>query len=163
MKVAIVSDIHDNIWALDKVLRAIEMEKAEALLVCGDLCAPFSLQAIADGFSGPVHVVFGNNDGDQLQLARVAGRVGHVILHGFYGEVPLNGSKVAITHYEEIGTRLAATGAFEAVFFGHSHEAKLSRIGGCVALNPGEVMGRLGRITYGLYDTETGEAEIKEV
>jgi len=30
MKVAIISDIHDNIWALEKVLTAIAQEKAEA-------------------------------------------------------------------------------------------------------------------------------------
>jgi len=163
MKVAIISDIHDNIWALEKVLTAIAEEKAEALLVCGDLCAPFSLKMVADGFSGPVHVVFGNNDGDQMLLTRMADRAANVTLHGLFGEISLDGGRVAITHYPEIGKHAAAGGEFQAVFYGHSHEVETIRRNGCLCVNPGEVMGRFGRSTYALYDTQTGIAEIREV
>ena len=68
MRVAIVSDIHDNIWKLETLLSGLE---ADAILFCGDFCAPFTLAQIAEGFEGPVHAVFGNNDGDQLLLARL--------------------------------------------------------------------------------------------
>ena len=62
MRVAVVSDIHDNIWNLDKALKLVA--DAAVLLCCGDICSPFTLKMLAEGFPGPVHVVFGNNDGD---------------------------------------------------------------------------------------------------
>ena len=69
MKIAILSDIHDNIWKLETLLAELE---ADALIYCGDFCAPFTLAQMGEGFDGQVHAVFGNNDGDQFLLARVA-------------------------------------------------------------------------------------------
>ena len=41
MIIAVLSDIHDNIWKLEEVLRGLG--GAEELIFCGDFCAPFSL------------------------------------------------------------------------------------------------------------------------
>lgn len=160
MKVAILSDIHDNIWKLETLLAGLE---ADALIFCGDFCAPFTLAQIGEGFSGPIHVVFGNNDGDQLLLARVADGFPHVTLHGGLAEVELDGRQVAVTHYPEIGRALARGGVYDLVCHGHSHERLLEQKGRTLRVNPGEVMGRLGRSTYAVYDTTTGQAEIVEV
>ncbi len=163
MKVAAISDIHDNVWKLEDILANIREDGSQMLIVCGDLCSPFTLQAIAEGFAGPIEVVFGNNDGDQFLLSRVAGRHRHVTLHGQYAELKLDGALVAVTHYQEIGRRLAAGGGFAAVFYGHSHRAEAVRHGASLGLNPGEVMGRLGRSTYGWYDTDSCEGGIHDL
>jgi uncharacterized protein len=160
MKVAILSDIHDNVWTLATLLDGLE---AEELIFCGDFCAPFTLRQIAEAFAGPVHVVFGNNDGDQLLLARVASQFGHVTLHGHFAELELGGRQVAVTHYPEIGKALARGDTYDLVCHGHSHERVIKRHGRTLRVNPGEVMGRLGASTYAIYDTETGEAEIVDV
>ena len=86
MKIAILSDIHDNIWQLEVLLADL---KADALLFCGDFCAPFTLAQLAEGFNGPIHVVFGNNDGDQYLLSQVAGKFAHVTLHGDFAELEM--------------------------------------------------------------------------
>ena len=39
MKIAILSDVHDNIWKLETLLASLE---AQALIFCGDFCAPFT-------------------------------------------------------------------------------------------------------------------------
>lgn len=163
MKVAVISDIHDNVWALEQVLKAIAVDGAGMLLVLGDLCAPFTMRAIAEGFGGPVHVVFGNNDGDHLLISRVAEKAGNVTLHGPYAELGLDGSTIAMVHYHMIGRRLAASGELRAVFYGHSHEAEVVRRTACVGVNPGAVMGRAGPATYALYDSTTGDVELREV
>jgi uncharacterized protein len=139
MKVAILSDIHDNIWKLETLLAALE---AETLIFCGDFCAPFTLAQIAEAFAGPLHAIFGNNDGDQRFLSRVASRFPHV------------------THYPEIGQALALGGVYDLVCHGHSHERVIEQVGETLRVNPGEVMGRLGLSTYALYETSTGQAEI---
>jgi putative phosphoesterase len=162
MRVAVISDVHDNIWALNRVLQSACQDQPDVFLVCGDLCAPFTLAAIMEGFAGPIHVVLGNNDGDALLLARTAAKRSNVALYNVLAELELEGRKVAVTHYPEIGRRLARCGEFEAVFFGHSHQAELAQEGRCLAVNPGEVMGRFGRCTYAIYDTASASVEIKE-
>jgi len=163
VKLAAISDIHDNVWALERVLQSIADDGAEMLLVLGDLCAPFSLRAIAAGFPGPVHVVFGNNDGDPLLLSDVARQAGNVTLHGPYAELSLEGGMVAMVHYHMIGRRLATAPELRAVFYGHSHEAEVVRRGSCVGVNPGAVMGRAGPPTYALYDSQTADVELRSV
>jgi len=45
MKIAVLSDIHDNIWKLEEGLKSIEnINDVQAMVFCGDLCAPFTLK-----------------------------------------------------------------------------------------------------------------------
>lgn len=161
MKVAILSDIHDNIWVLEKVLA--EVAGADALIFCGDFCAPFTLAMIAERFRGHVHCVAGNNDGDALLLSQVAGKAGNVTLHGAFAELSLGGRRIFVNHYPPIAEGVAASGLYDLVCYGHNHQAEIRRIGRTLLVNPGEVMGRFGHSTYALYDTEAGEASLHEV
>ena len=161
MIIAVLSDIHDNIWKLEEVLN--ELGEAQELIFCGDFCAPFTLKQIAESFPGPVHVVFGNNDGDKLLLSRVAAQAGNVTLQGEFAELQLGGRKIAVTHYPAIAAGLAAGDRYDLVCYGHSHGAAEKRVGNTLLINPGEVMGRFGRSTYVLYDTGTGKTTLREV
>ena len=161
MRIAILSDAHDNIWKLAEVLK--RLDGVDTLIFCGDFCAPFTLADIAEGFSGPVHVVFGNNDGDKLLLARVAAQAGNVTLHGEYAFLEMGGRKLAVTHYPELARGLARSGLYDLVCHGHDHRHNVERIGGTLLVNPGEVMGRFGVTSYATYDTESGEAAIHTV
>lgn len=163
MLIAVASDIHDNIWNLESALRDMGKRNAEALLFLGDFCAPFTLAQIGDGFSGPIHAVFGNNDGDPFLLARNAARFSHVTLHGQIAELELGGRKIGLNHYPEIARRMAESGAYDAVFSGHNHERQVETVGDCLWANPGEVMGRFGRPSYGLYHAATGRFEHVEI
>lgn len=161
MLVAVLSDIHDNIWNLEKVLP--RLRGAGALIFCGDFCAPFTLKMMAEGFSGPVHCVLGNNDGDVLLLTQVAAQAGNVRLYNPMGEMNLDGKELAFAHYPQVGAGLAAMGKYAAVFSGHTHEHGSEKVGSTLWLNPGEVMGRFGRPTYAFYDTETGNFSLEEI
>jgi hypothetical protein len=163
MKIAVLSDIHDNIWNLADALRSIAALKAEALIFCGDFCAPFALSQMAAGFSGPVHCVFGNNDGDPRLLLQNALAAGNVTLHGQNAELVLGGRKIAVNHYPEIARRLAEAGQFVLVCYGHNHLAKVEALGTTLLANPGEIMGRFGSPSFGMYDCETGAFQLHEV
>jgi len=160
MRIGVLSDIHDNIWALERALE--RMQKCEALLVLGDLCAPFTMAMIAKGFAGPVHVVWGNNDGDRLHIARQAEQA-DVTLHGEFAELTLAGRRIALTHFPHIGRALAAGGAYDLVCHGHNHQRSLAEVGRTLLLNPGEVMGRFGVSSVAIYDTASASAEIIEL
>lgn len=163
MKIAIVSDIHDNIWKLEAVSQKITELGAEVLIFCGDFCAPFTLKQLAENFEGPVHVVWGNNDGDKWLLTVIANQVGNVTLYGELAEVEAGGRQIGVNHYPNIGQRLAESGAYDLVCYGHDHTARIEAVGDTLLVNPGEVMGRFGQSTFAIYDTETGAAELVEV
>jgi putative phosphoesterase len=154
MTVAVLSDIHDNIWNLEKVLTALPDHGAERAFFLGDFCAPFTLAQLAEGFSGPLDVVFGNNDGDTFLLSSVAAGHDTVTLHGQLAELTVGGRSVALNHYPDIAAGLAASGRYDAVFSGHDHRAYQETRGATLWANPGEIMGRFGSPTYGLWDTE---------
>jgi len=153
MRVAIMSDTHDNIWRLAEARP--RLAQADALLHCGDLCSPFMIPRLAEALAGrPVHVVWGNNDGDRRMIARLAQQAGNVHLHGDFAALELGGLRVALSHYPEVARPLAESGRFDLVCFGHTHRALHERLGTTDLLNPGEMMGLYGRVSFVLYDTD---------
>ena len=163
MKIAVLSDIHDNVWRLERALEGIAEAKADVLLCCGDLCAPFTLKQMAEGFDGPVHLIFGNNDGDKWLLTTVAAKVGNVTLHDTFFESEIGGKKLAMVHFPAVGSALAASDEYDAVFYGHNHTQSTERQGETWLVNPGEIMGRFGRSTFAVFDTELDEIAVYEI
>ena len=157
MSVAILSDIHDHLPNLRHALAAVE--DAEALICCGDLCSPFVAKELALGFDGPIHIVFGNNDGDRWRLGMNATKHPHLHFHGEYVELEFGGRSFAVQHFDHIGRALARGGAFDVVCFGHNHQFEIAQVGGTLLINPGEIYGGLtGQATCALYDPATHKA-----
>lgn len=152
MRIAVLSDSHDNIWNLEKALQLLQGEALSALLFLGDFCAPFSLKQIAEAYSGPIHCVPGNNDGDMFLLMSIAAQAGNVTFHHPIGDLTLSERKIAITHYPEIAEGLVATGKYTAVFSGHTHEFMSQTSGSTLWVNPGEIMGRFGEPGFIYYN-----------
>jgi uncharacterized protein len=161
MEIAVISDIHDNLWALDLVMNGVK--GCERLFCLGDLCSPFTITAIAQSFAGTVHLVWGNNDGDRLAIARNADQAGNVVVHGEFAEFELVGRRVALTHLPQIGRALALGQDYDLVCYGHDHQRRLEWVGRTLLLNPGEVMGRFGIRSYSVYDTDQNDAHHVEV
>ncbi len=163
MKIAILSDSHDNIWCLEKALDEVSRQNCDVLLHCGDLVAPFILAQMAQAFDGPIHVIEGNNDGDGRLQQQVAAGFPHITLHGPYAELELGGRKVALIHYPEPARRIAQSGVFDLVCYGHDHQQHWERVGDCLLVNPGEVMGRYGSPTWGIYECESHQFTLQAI
>ncbi len=170
MRIAILSDIHDNVWKLAAALRAIA--GADELICCGDLCSPFIVHQLARGFAGPIHIVFGNNDGDLFRITANASRYDHVRIHGEFLRIVLGGKRIACNHYDNIGRLLAASGEFDVVCFGHNHTHEIGRAGKTLFINPGPIMGAKFDAegnpvdvasTLVIYDTAAGQPETLEL
>ena len=144
MIIAIISDSHDNIWNLRKAVKIIQAENAEMIIHCGDFVAPFMLKEL-EASENPVHGVFGNNDGDQYLLTKMAlSALKSITLHGLIGQVDADGFKVSFTHYGEVAEGLAASGDSSLVCYGHSHTFSKRQTEKSLLLNPGEIMGKEG-------------------
>ena len=155
MKIAVLSDIHDRLENLSLVLADETLGGCDALIFLGDFCAPFSLAQLAEGFDKPIHAVFGNNDGDQFLLSKIAAGFNHVTLHGHFAELEFDSRKIAINHYPDISKRIAEGPTFDAVFSGHDHQRYIHQFDTTIWANPGEIMGRFGNPSFGVYDTQT--------
>lgn len=164
MKIAILSDIHDQCENLRKALERCHIENADVLLCCGDLCAPFVIEDLGSGFAGPIHIVFGNNDADTFRITKNALKYPHITLHGEYAELELGGQKIALNHYDNIGRALTKGGTFDVVCFGHNHSLETKLEGNTWLINPGEIYGgRSGKATFVFYDTDTRSVEIVDL
>ena len=162
-RIAIFTDSHDHLATLERALDLAEAAGAEVLLHCGDLCAPFMLNCMGERFRGPIHVVFGNNDGDGRLLQAVAAKHPQVSLHGIYAELTIDGRTIAMIHYPEPARRIAASDAFDLVCYGHDHTQHLSAVGRTWLLNAGELMGLRSKPTWATYDTRAHTVEVMEV
>lgn len=156
MKLAVISDTHDNIWTLERAIP--HLQAADAVIHCGDLCAPFMAERLGKGVPGvPLHFVWGNNEGDTFFIHKVSQRFSNITLHGPFAEIEFEGLSVAVNHYPEIARGLAHSGLYGLVCYGHDHTAHVERIGDCTLLNPGELMGMNAEPTLALVDTESME------
>lgn len=169
MKVCILSDSHDHIPLLEAAVAQAKAEGAEAVLHCGDVVAPSTLQCL-NKYDLPVHVIHGNNTGDLFSLGRMANREGsNIHYHGMDAGVELGGRKIFLVHYPHYARAMAATGDWDLVCCGHSHKPRIEELdnikGGKTPLvNPGTI-GGVGRApaTYLLADLDTMQFEPREV
>lgn len=164
MKIAILSDIHDNLWKLDVALASLD--DCSEMICCGDLCSPFVIDELGSGFGGPIHIVFGNNDADLFRITLKLQKYSNIRLYGEFCEAIFDGKRFAVNHFDYIARPIAQSGRFDVVCFGHNHEFEITRYGSTLALNPGSILGAKfskGRqdtdSTFLVYDTVSGEAQ----
>jgi putative phosphoesterase len=156
MRIAVISDTHDHLGNLDKAIGDINGVRVDALLHCGDLCSPFVIERLA-AFEGPIHIVFGNNEGDRYTIELISEGFDNIEIHGEVGFLETPEGKVAFTHRPEFARGLASTGSYIAVFYGHTHVHTSERIGVTHLVNPGELMGLREEPGWIVFDLETGE------
>lgn len=165
MKIAIISDSHDNIPNTEKALDWINKEGIRVIIHCGDLAAPAMLtKVIAPKFSGEFHFVHGNV-GDPDLLEGVAKDFPNVKIHGEIGEIEVDNKKISFTHFPEKALELAKKDGPDLVFYGHTHkpwEETVEAGGKKIKLvNPGTLAGMFYKATFATYDTATDKLELK--
>lgn len=156
MKIAIVSDTHDNMANFNKVIDFLNAQKITTLLHCGDICNQQTIDEAVKNFKGKIYFARGNGDFD---LDDVPEKV----------EVELGGKKIGLVHYPQIAKAMAESGNYDLVFYGHTHRPWLDRHsfseGGeekiCLLINPGELAGQRFKPCFAIYDTKTDTLELK--
>lgn len=167
MTVLVLSDIHDHIWNLQKVLGQVQGSvgwRIGSAIFCGDLVAPFSA-AILSLLNVPIYACLGNNDEDHIAMLKKGGEnFVWFPLSREFGEIELDGRKIAFCHYPKLGRLLALSGDYDAVFYGHTHKLVKETIGQTLLLNPGAVCGIIegkpGAASYALYEPAGNTAEV---
>lgn len=164
MRIVILGDIHDRVTNLDRVLQAISVHHPEAMFCLGDIAKPDTLVRLAHAFPKEIHVVQGNLDSEnEIKRTIDTNRLLHVYYQGRIGRLTFDKRRFAFTHMP-LDAEPLTDEEFDAVFYGHTHQAKTETRNGTLLINPGDVQGRFGQDpSYTIYDTDTGTAETHPV
>lgn len=156
MKIAIISDTHDNLKNLIKALALIEKEKASALIHCGDVTSINTLKFILNNFKHQIYLALGNGD-DKSIFFDFLNKNKNLNLNIFenFGEFMINDLKFGISHFLEETKKEILNNNFDFAFYGHTHKPWEERIKKTIVLNPGNLAGIFYRPTFAIFDTKT--------
>ena len=159
MIAGIISDTHDHLDNLRRVLEIFEERKVEYIIHAGDFCSPFTWRALKH-FKGGFAGVFGNNDGERVLLKKLYQDRIYTQPYKF----SLHNRRIVVMHEPDVADDLAESGHFDLVVFGHTHEPVIKEVNGTLLVNPGEVCGWLyGKPTVAIVNLETMYAEIVSI
>lgn len=155
MLIAIISDIHDNIPNLKKVLDYCAKNKVEKIICCGDLATIEALDFLNDNFEGEIFWTFGNMDqGHVADYPFENNRYKHTEIFPDFGHVEIKNRKIAFVHYDDVARELCESGKYDFVFHGHTHKPWTEVIGKCTLLNPGNVANQIYSPTFAIWNTK---------
>src|SRR5690349_17227432 len=134
MRIGVLSDTPGRERATEAALRTLRERDITTVLHCGDIDDAETV-GLFRGFTA--HFVFGNCDWDREGLRRAVAEVG-ATLHEPFGDLELEGVNIAFLHGDGrlLFRDVEQSGAFDFLFYGHTHEAEEHRSGPTRVVNP---------------------------
>lgn len=157
MKIAIISDSHDDLSALEVAVAKANDANCSLMLHAGDLIAPTAVVKLS-AFNGDVKFIIGNNDHEHIGLMRKSMATDNVefIYSGAGGhcyETKVDGLRIFMHHYPRIAEIAAHSGLFDLCVHGHTHVYREQQIGETLLLNPGAVTKQGDASSFVIFDT----------
>ncbi|MHA1713460.1 MAG: metallophosphoesterase [Candidatus Ranarchaeia archaeon] len=153
--IGIMADSHDNIEMIRKAVNVFNELDVSMVLHAGDVVSPFTARVFKD-LKSPLHIVFGNNDGDKISLINFFNGIGE--FHGHAAIIEIKKRRIAMVHgvHDFIQDSLAQSNTFDVVVTGHTHNKQYTEIKNTLIINPGETCGYLtGQATVASLDLNT--------
>ncbi len=163
MKIAVISDTHDNIANVDNVLAFLKREKITTLIHCGDTSTFETIEYIRNNFDGDIYATLGNDEKNPDERVAQTGNFKEFTQFFSIGDLRIGDSCVAFIHYPDAAKNLARSGKYDAVFYGHTHKPWMEKIGNCMLLNPGNVAGVYYPASFAIIDTDTLHAQLVRI
>ncbi len=160
MKIALISDTHDQMDMIRLAVERIKRGKVEAIVHCGDFIAPFTIPPFKV-LEVPFISIFGNNDGEKKGLTDKINSIGGMVCYQPLVR-DIGGKKFLISHEPIPDDNVKRYfGDVDFYVYGHTHEVEVKELAGIKVINPGELCGWLsGKSTFMLLDTESGSTEL---
>lgn len=149
MKLAIISDIHDNLQYLTSCITYCKKQKIEIVLCCGDITNNETVKKLGD-FKIPVYTIRGNAD---IFDDKVISTVSLVHYLGRTGEVVLDNKKIGLCHEPFFFNDLLPNG-YDVIFYGHTHKPWIETKEKTHIINPGALNGMPSSSTFAVWDTK---------
>lgn len=157
MKIAIISDIHDNLANLKKALDWCRGNGISRLICCGDLTNSDSLAFLAGNFPGQIYLVEGNVE---LYEEKEIPSYKNIIFLGKSGIINLDKKVIGVCHEPRMVEELKKKSQYDIIFFGHTHKPWIDQKG-VRTVNPGTLGGVFQKATFAVWDSQSDELELK--
>ncbi len=157
MRIGVVSDTHDNLPNVRRIVELFNDAKVDRVVHTGDITQPKTLDLLAR-LNVPLVGVFGNND-QRESLTELAGSLGIEL-----AEPPLElqwaGRNLVVVH-DPLELERVDAAAYDVILYGHIHRQVIDYADRRLTFNPGECAGMLpGHNAIGVLDLITLETEI---
>jgi putative phosphoesterase len=156
MKIAVISDTHNNLNNIQAVRQILISENIDAIIHCGDVTEPGVLDYFGDFV---LYCAFGNGDfGMEIEQ-----RVRWFNTQNCADDnldLVLGSKKVFVTHGHVLSDlrRAIESGTNDYVFHGHTHRYKDEIVGKTRVINPGSLGGKkVDDRSFVILDLESGE------
>jgi len=158
-RLAILSDTHDQVANLRAAIDYCNKAEVNVVAHCGDLISPFMLKQLTR-FNGDVHLIYGNNIGDQKLIADRCGReFPNINHHGILGKFAIDTYKIAMVHYPDQAQELASQSIYDIVCCGHSHVSMIKHFEHSLLINPGSLLGQNDQAGFVIVDFAAGTTQ----
>ena len=159
MKIAIISDIHDNLANLRIFLNWSKKESVEKIICCGDITNSETVDFLAKNFAGEIIVIRGNMEVYDESLLSNYLSINYL---GRFGVTEIDGTLVGLCHEPDfIPQVIFRNKGVKIIFYGHTHKPWLESLDGITKVNPGTLGGVFQKASFALWDTKTGALELK--
>lgn len=162
MKIAIISDIHDNIINLNLFFEQVKVYNVEKIIFLWDLSSTSTAKILSKS-KIPIYWIFWNNNWD---IFRMKYFLNENFKHGTktFDFLEIDSRKIFISHYNELAIPMAKSWDFDAVFYWHNHLKYKWKVWNCLVVNPWEIVAnRTWIASFAVYDTKTNDAEVIDI
>ncbi len=188
----IISDTHDNMHIIKKLLSIASQIDPDMIIHCGDYISPFAVKAFKESNIRMIGV-WGNNDGDKPTILRII-KESRIDISPQPLETKIGGIDILVVHgwgsiekTKRLIYSLAKQGTYKIIIYGHIHSPDIKIAKGekvedihklnktfetkidefkTMILNPGEACGYVtGKSTYMLMeiDNQSIKVSLKEI
>lgn len=162
MRIAIISDTHDNLPNFKKAVDWIKNKKIKLIIHCGDIFKPDTIKEVLKIFKGRIYLIFSPADASFSRIPKDSFKnLENVKIYDEFGEIKIGAKKIAFCHFPEIAEELVKRQKYDFVFYGHTHKPWLKKVGKTKLINPGNLANLFYKPTFALYDTKTDKLELK--
>ena len=161
MLIGVVSDTHNNLKNIDRIISLFNAQEVNLVIHTGDIASSKSLEKFSK-LNADLIGVYGNNDRNEVGLEEVANK------NNFQFKEPPNtitlcNKKIAIFHEpDSIDSFLIENDDIDIVIHGHTHRYRNEVINNVLFFNPGESAGmQKGKNAIGLVNLRA--LEIKRI
>ena len=140
MKIAIISDTHDNTPAIVWIIEYLNLHGISVAFHAGDMINPGVIRRFAQHYKGHLHFVFGNNDGEQALLEQRADAADNLTCYRQEMQLELGSKSIFMNHYSSLSENIAKSEVFDVCIGGHDHLYRVKNFGKSLFINPGNTV-----------------------
>jgi len=163
MKIAVVSDTHDNLINFKKIIFLVKKEKIKTLIHCGDVFEPETIKEAEKDFDGEIFISLSPEDEYYFKGLKKDFFGKAIKFWSEFGEIKLQGKQIAFCHLPETAKKLTASRKYDIIFYGHTHFPWEKKINKIRIINPGNSAGLFFPSTFAIIDLSNDNLKLKRL